>query len=241
MQIKILGTGGAINNGLFYNSFLINEDLLVESPPDIMHSLFREKIDRSKVSAIYISHFHADHFFGLPFLILRNFIDGFSTDIKLVGPEGIEERIMETSIIAFGTEHPMQNWIRTHATFHELSEEREITVNAQYKITPIKMFHSPDTYGFILEYNDKKITYIADTYWDDSLLKHFENADVVIIDLNGEGADNKVHLSENDLIQYVLPKIKKPGIKFYGTHLKENKISENRSIRYLKPGDTLEI
>ena len=42
MNIRMLGTGGAINNGLPYNSFIINEDLLIETPPDIMISLFRE-------------------------------------------------------------------------------------------------------------------------------------------------------------------------------------------------------
>lgn len=242
MNIKILGTGGAINNGLPYNSFLINEDLLVESPPDIMNSLFREGVDRKKISAIYISHFHADHCFGLPFLLLRNFVDGYSIHVKIIGPEGIEERIMETCIIAFGAEHKMQNWIREHVSFREIGEGRDIKVNMQYRITPVKMFHSPDTYGFVLETEGKKTAYIADTYWEDSLLAYFEDVDTVIIDLNGDRTDkNKVHISEDDLMEYALPNIKKTDIIFHGTHLRENKISKNKRIRYLIPGEELKI
>ena len=39
MKIKILGNGGAINDGLPYNSFAINGTLLCETPPDIMLSM----------------------------------------------------------------------------------------------------------------------------------------------------------------------------------------------------------
>jgi hypothetical protein len=41
MRIKMLGTGGAINDGLPYNSFIVDNTLLVETPPDIMNSLYR--------------------------------------------------------------------------------------------------------------------------------------------------------------------------------------------------------
>lgn len=240
MIIKILGTGGAINNGLPYNSFIINEDFLVETPPDIMTSLFREGVDRQKISVIYISHFHADHCFGLPFLLLRNFVDGYSTDIKVLGPKGIGQRVMEICTLAFGAEHLMQKWIREHVTYEEIESGREI--NTQYKLKPVKMFHSPETYGFVLESEGKKTAYIADTYWEDSLLEYIKDADTVLIDLNGERSDkSKVHISEYDLEQHALPNLKKKDIKFYGTHLKVNKTSSNMNIQYLIPGEEIEI
>jgi len=242
MKIKILGTGGAINNGLPYNSFIINDDFLVEVPPDIMNSLFREDIDRQKISVIYISHFHADHFFGLPFLLLKNFIDGYSTNIKMIGPKGIEKKVTEICTLAFGGDHSMQKWIRNHLIFKEIAEGEIIDINPGYRITPVRMFHSPETYGFVLESEGKKTAYIADTYWEDSLLEYIRDADTVLMDLNGEKSDrSKVHISEYDLEQYVLPNIKKKDIRLYGTHLKENKRSQNEKIRYLKPGDEIAV
>ncbi len=242
MKIRILGTGGAINNGLPYNSFIINDDFLVETPPDIMNSLFREGVDRQKISEIYISHFHADHCFGLPFLLLRNFADGYSTGIKITGPKGIEQRVTDICTLAFGAEHLMQKWIGKYITFEEIYKGKEIEINTQYKLTPVKMFHSPETYGFVLESEGKKTAYIADTYWEDSLLEYIRDADSVLIDLNGEKSDRaKVHISEYDLEQYALPNIKKKDIKFYGTHLKEEKSSKNMHIRYLLPGKVIEV
>jgi hypothetical protein len=60
--------------------------------------------------------------------------------------------------------------------------------------------------------------------------RHLRDADIVLIDLNGEKSDRvKVHISEHDLIQYALPNIKNKDIIFYGTHLKTDRISSNRN------------
>ena len=242
MKIKILGTGGAINNGLPYNSFIINGDLLVETPPDIMISLFREAINRREIKTIYISHFHADHCFGLPFLLLRNFIDKYLGDIRIIGPKGIEQRVTEICTLAFGAGHLMQEWISSHVIFQEIESNKNINIDNRYELTPVKMFHSPETYGFLLEAQGKKTAYIADTYWEESLLECMIDADSVVIDLNGEQSDTaRVHISEHDLVQQALPKIKNKDIRFYGTHLKEDKSSNNKNIRYLKPGETIEV
>ena len=45
IKIKILGNGGCLNKGLPYNSFIINDNFIFESPPDIMLSLHKNKID----------------------------------------------------------------------------------------------------------------------------------------------------------------------------------------------------
>ncbi len=241
MKIKILGNGGAINDGLPYNSFIIDGGFLIESPPDIISSIFREKIDPQKINAIYISHFHADHYFGLPFLFLRLFFEKSGNSIVVIGPGGIEDKVKEICIIAFGTNHPMQKWIEKHIIFKEIKKTKKIHINPHYKLKPIEMFHFTETYGFILESGGDKVAYLADTYWEDSLLEDIEDASTIIVDLNGEKTDKtKVHISENDLIKYVLPKIKS-SVRFYGTHLRDNKISENERIQYLKFGDKINI
>ena len=241
MKIKILGNGGAINDGLPYSSFIINNDFLVESPPDIVNSIFRENLDPQKIKTIYISHFHADHYFGLPFLFLRNFFDGSKNSIKVIGPQGIEDRVKEICIIAFGSKHPMQKWLEEHIIYEVIENSQEISIGSHCRLKPIEMFHFTDTYGFVLNFKVRKVAYFADTYWQNSLLDYIEDVNTVIVDLNGEKTDEKkVHISENDLLKYALPKVK-GRVKFYGTHLRENKISDNESIQYLKAGDEIII
>jgi ribonuclease Z len=242
MIFKMLGTGGAINDGLPYNAFIVDNTLLVETPPDIMNSLYREKIDRKDISTIYISHFHADHCFGLPFLLLKNFFDGYTSELDIYGPKGIRQRVSELCAFAFGPENRMQGWVEKYIRCHEVEKGKEVKVCTKYKLTPISMFHSEETYGFNLKAGGKSLLYIADSYWDNSFLSYIDSADAVLIDLNGEKSDMvKVHIAEDDLVEHALPFLKNREVIFYGTHLKSGKVSTNMKIRYMKPGDELII
>ncbi|HUT44015.1 MAG TPA: MBL fold metallo-hydrolase, partial [Desulfobacterales bacterium] len=158
---------------------------------------------------------------------------------ELIGPHRIEDRVKEICIIAFGANHPMQKWLEEYVIYKEIENGQEIYIGPHCKLKPIEMFHFPETYGFVLNSEGNKVAYFADTYWQDSLLEYIEDVNAVIIDLNGEKTDErKVHISENDLLKYALPKTK-GRVKFYGTHLRENKISGNESIQYLKIGDEI--
>ena len=238
----MLGTGGAINDGLPYNAFIIDDTFLVESPPDIMNSIYREGIERKDISAIYISHFHADHCFGLPFLLLKNFFDGYTNVIDIYGPEDVKQRVLDLCALAFGPESRMLSWVNTYVRCHEAEEGNEVKVCGKYRVTLIRMFHSEVTYGFSLDAGGKRLLYIADSYWDNKLISYMDDADAVLIDLNGEKTDSvKVHISEDDLVEHALPYLKNREIIFYGTHLKTSKVSGVDQIRYLRPGDEITI
>jgi ribonuclease BN (tRNA processing enzyme) len=98
MKIKILGNGGAINDGLPYNAFVINGTLLCETPPDIMLSINKNFVELSSINTIYISHLHGDHIFGLPFLIISAFFLHVGNDKKLsfiiVGPVHLKASLL---------------------------------------------------------------------------------------------------------------------------------------------------
>jgi ribonuclease BN (tRNA processing enzyme) len=133
MQIKILGNGGAINDGLPFNSFMIDEFFLVETPPDIMYSLFREKANLSEIRVIYLSHYHGDHYFGLPFLILRLFFNAagepLDYKIRLLGPADVQIVAKEICRLALGDNHPVNQWIDNNFLFTEISSGVEITLD----------------------------------------------------------------------------------------------------------------
>jgi len=71
MKVKILGIGGFGNTGLPFNSFLIDGHILVDTPPDILQSLKREGVGIEDIDSVVITHYHGDHFFGLPFLLFQ--------------------------------------------------------------------------------------------------------------------------------------------------------------------------
>lgn len=247
MKIIILGNGGALNDGLPYNSFLIDNTTLIETPPDIMISLKRENIDFMKINEIYISHLHGDHSFGFPFLALNLFHESFNNKninkIKVYSPKDGKEYFFDLSKKALSKEHPCINWINENMKFIQINENIIIKLS-KYNATFYKMDHFEETYGFILEKNNKNIlSYIADTKWcsnvESIILKYPK---YIIIDLNGEPDDPVyIHLSEKEIIEKVLNK-KSINTTFLGTHLKYQKnISLNKCIKYVYPGMVIEI
>lgn len=244
MKIKILGNGGAISDGLPYNSFLIDDKHLIETPPDIMNSLFREKIDISKIESIFISHFHGDHYFGLPFLLLRLFFNSINNKIEkilILGPKDVRNKIKEICLLAVGEKHPLNEWIEINIRFIELISTDYIKIDDKIMLKPFSMFHFIETWGFVMHYENKIIfSYFADSIWDDKLLEEIKLfPKVIIMDLNGEPTDPvKVHMSQEDVIIKVFP-VSKENILFYGTHLKYQKESLSNILRYTYPGQEI--
>ena len=75
MKIKFLGTGsGKTSLTHYHSSFLIsssNYSLLVDCGDGISKAILNQNIDFNSITSILISHFHADHFSGLPSLITQ--------------------------------------------------------------------------------------------------------------------------------------------------------------------------
>jgi len=243
MNVKVLGNGGAINDGLPYNAFIINGTLLCETPPDIMLSLHKNDIEIPSINTIYISHFHGDHVFGLPFLILSAFLlhktDNKNLFFTIVGPEGIEEMAENIVISAFTSNHPCLEWMKAFCNFLEVDESSKPELVGGYQTSIFKLNHLIDTYGFFLTNDDNivEFSYVADTRWCESIRAVLNRQPrVVMIDLNGKDDDPEpVHISMSELKQKAIP-ITGKNTQYYGTHLKEEFNSTISCIKCAKPG-----
>ncbi len=74
MKIKFLGVGEAFDSILPNNSHLLESEktkLLVDCGYSIPQQWFKLEKEADFIDAIYISHKHADHYFGLPILLMR--------------------------------------------------------------------------------------------------------------------------------------------------------------------------
>lgn len=247
MHIKILGNGGAINNGLPYNAFVINQTLLCETPPDIMPSLHQNDIEISSIKTIYISHLHGDHTFGLPFLMLSAFFRhlkrGERLPYTIVGPKGLEEMAQDLVISAFTARHHCLKWMKEFCAFVEVDESSQPNLLSGYQASLFKLNHFVDTYGFSLAKDDRvEFAYVADTLWCESISTMLDSRpQVVLIDLNGQDDDpDRVHLSMSDLKQKAMP-ITGDDTQYYGTHLVEAFNSAVPCIRCAKPGMVISL
>jgi len=243
MRIKILGNGGALNNGLPYNAFAIGRTLLCEAPPDIMPSIQRQGLDLAAIDTIYISHLHGDHTFGLPFLILSAFSiaagGGRKPAFRIVGPRGLQEMTQRLVAAAFTESHPCYPWMQAHCTFEEIDETARPKLVKGLQTSIFKLDHMVETFGFSLARGDRRVVfaYVADTIWCISLQSVLrQRPEVVLIDLNGADDDPiPVHLSQKDLREKAIP-ITGVHTRYWGTHLKNEFSSSIEGLTCATPG-----
>lgn len=104
--LKILGCGSALPIGNRFPSAQVIKDkeryLLIDCGEGTQLRLRESKISFNRITHIFISHLHGDHFFGLPGLLSSFHLLGRTKDLFLYGPKGLME-ILELQFKLSGT------------------------------------------------------------------------------------------------------------------------------------------
>jgi ribonuclease BN (tRNA processing enzyme) len=99
MQLRFVGCGDALGSGGRSNTcFHVTGDsvnLLIDCGASSLPALKRLGIAREAIDLVLITHFHGDHFAGLPFLLLDAQFTRRTRPLVIAGPEGIEARLTQ--------------------------------------------------------------------------------------------------------------------------------------------------
>ncbi len=148
MKLHILGcyaaTPRTLTNPTSQVLEIRNHMFLIDCGEGTQVQLRKNKIKFSRISHIFISHLHGDHFFGLPGLISTFRLLGREKDLHIYGPEGIKEGI--TLLLKLGN-----SWTNFNLIFHELtSKESELIFeDSKVKVNTIPLDHRIYTNGFL--------------------------------------------------------------------------------------------
>lgn len=199
IPLTFLGTGNAFAIGRYWNSFLIGGRILVEPSPTVLPNLRRAGADPGAIDTVFVSHFHADHTFGWPFLLLEyEYMTRRSTDLCVIGPAGIQHRFEEMSRIgAYPTNHPHRstfgiNWIEASGT-----EQRAGNV----AFRAVRVEHAPELecYGYLIEHEGRTIGYSGDTTMCEGLRDIAANADVLVLECDHHDRPSPIHMNLDEV------------------------------------------
>ncbi len=202
-ELVCIGTSDAFGaGGRRQSAYLLrlpSGSVLLDCGQTTLTGLSSSGIDREEIEAIVVSHFHADHFGGIPLFLLGSvFADERRGPLRIVGPPGIEARVHEAAR-ALG--HPLDR--RSYdfpLSFEELPNGKEVDLGP-VRLRAFETFHSPDSHphGVLVEGSGRRIAYSGDTGWFDQLPKHVRGSDLFLCECTLDRQGFEYHLSLEEL------------------------------------------
>jgi ribonuclease BN (tRNA processing enzyme) len=242
MQLRFVGCGDAFGSGGRNNTcfHLTGErtNLLIDCGASSLPALKRLDIVQSDIELILITHFHGDHFAGLPFFLLDAQFSRRTRPLIVAGPQGIETRLPHVMEALF------ENSSKTKQKFElqvvTLAPEQTATFGA-VNVTPHPVVHG-DSGGPFLGYRiaaeGRVIAYTADTEWTDTLIPLGRDADLFIAEAYTYEKAVKNHLSLAALEAHlgdIRPK------RLVLTHMSDDMLSHRPALSHAAAHDGMSI
>jgi ribonuclease BN (tRNA processing enzyme) len=199
MQLRFIGCGDALGSGGRTNTcFHVTGNrvnFLIDCGASSLPALKRLGISRDEIDLILITHFHGDHFGGLPFLLLDAQFTRRTRPLVIAGPEGIAARLTQVMEALF--ENSSKTKQRFDLDVVALRPEQAHSFGA-VKVTPFAVVHGESGgpfLGYRVETEGRVIAYTADTEWTDTLIPLGRDADLLIAEAYYYDKAVKNHLS----------------------------------------------
>src|SRR3981189_1953419 len=210
MQVQFIGCGDALGSGGRFNTCFHftgeRVNFLIDCGASALPALKRLGIARDDIDLILITHFHGDHFGGLPFLLLDAQFTRRTRPLVIAGPQGIEAKLAQLMDTLF------ENSSKTKQRFEfSVVELRPLETRSfgATRVTPLPVVHGESGGPFLayrIEAEGRVIAYSADTEWTETLIPTAENADLFIAEAYYYDKIVKNHLSLKTLEAH-LPEI----------------------------------
>lgn len=150
MKLTILGcyaaTPRTLSNPTSQVLEIKNKVFLIDCAEGTQVQLRKSKVKFSKISHIFISHLHGDHFYGLVGLISTFMLLNRENDLHVYGPKGIKEIILLQ--LKYSGSYTGYNLY-----FHELESTESVTIfeDDDVAVKTIPLQHRIYTNGYLFE------------------------------------------------------------------------------------------
>ena len=161
MKILFLGVGEACDSRHGNTSVLVrtkDSTLLLDCGFSVPHRFFSSCDDPDCLDNVWISHFHGDHFLGLPLLLLRFWEMGRKRPLQFIGQEDLKEKTLAALELAYPgftdkLSFPLQ--------FTTITPGTTVTINTLH-IQAAESGHSQKNYGLLIDDTKSRLYYSGD-------------------------------------------------------------------------------
>jgi ribonuclease BN (tRNA processing enzyme) len=234
MQVQFVGCGDAFGSGGRFNTCFHllgrNTNTLIDCGATSLVAMNKLAISRNEIDTILLTHFHADHFAGLPFFILEaNYVLKRQRGLTIAGPPGLKTRYAALMENAFPGTQAMQ-W-SLPVTLREFEIGKGNDVGAM-RVTPFRVLHDERAgpcLGLRIELEGKAIAYSGDSQWTDSLIEVGRNADLFICEAYTRDKPIATHMALS-LLERHLDQIRPKRLIL--THMSNDMLARRGELKY---------
>jgi len=159
-------------------------------------------IPRDEIDAILISHFHGDHFGGIPgFLYAALYADRRRHPLEIIGPPDVERRVRALGQ-AMGHQLDNREW-SFPIRFREIRPEETIQAGP-VAVRAFSTAHQLESHpqGYQVRLGRDSIAYSGDTGWFDALPRAVAGSSLFICECTLDRASLDFHLSLEELREH---------------------------------------
>ena len=204
-EVVFIGTSDAFGAGGRRQSAILlrapGGNVLMDCGPTTGTGMSELGISRDEIDTILISHFHGDHFSGIPALLLGAFYeDSRKHPLRIAGPPGIEARVRELAA-ALCYDLKDRQW-SFPILFEELIPGKKTEIGP-VSVHSFKTFHQPHTcpHGLVVDVGAATISYSGDTGWFDELPAQVAGTDLFICECTYYSNQFEFHMNHESLVK----------------------------------------
>lgn len=229
-ELVFLGTGNFLAPpGRYWNSFVLDGHVLVEPSPTALPNLRRCGFAVDAIDVVVLSHFHADHCFGWPFLLEAAAAIGGGRTLWVVGPPGVEEWLVglnRAGAVASVTDRARE---RLDLRFVEVSEVGSGLWQeaGSLRFRAVEVDHVPylRCFGYLFDREGGRVVvaYSGDVKPCAGLSELARASEVLVLECNGRHDGPVSHMHEDDVLELAAAN---PALRIVVTHLGEQVVTE---------------
>lgn len=173
LRIIFLGTAAAVASEKRDNTALLIDDILVDCPGNAFGKMLKAGYDPLKLRAIFITHRHVDHSYGLPSLLEM---------LRLSGKKGIKIYINEDFL--FEAKQMLNNYelIRDDFALELVAVPNDgyVTFEGSLRIETFPVKHSVPNFGLKISSSNSSVVYSSDTEPCESIVEKAKGVDLLV-------------------------------------------------------------
>jgi ribonuclease BN (tRNA processing enzyme) len=220
IPLLCLGSAAALSDGRQWNSTLIDGRILLDLPPTAVLQMHKHGVDLADIDVVLISHLHADHVFGLPFLLLEYAVRSERrTPLYIVGPPGL--RAQSETLYALAWPGMAKSGLRPRGPIEyvEVEPRRDVRIgDLVVSATPMSHFGML-AFGYRFTCRGIRFAYTGDTGDCSELEELLSDVDVAIMELTHPTSKNDPGHLDVERMTRLTEDARRQGTRFFATHM----------------------